>query len=210
MNMNGVCMIVLKGILCIKTCNIHPGRRKDVVFLRMLVIATLKLLVIFRALCQGILFGGKWFFCEKATIDFRRMLCEVSSVCHLQTQWNGDGCHFSRFHSLYSTNIERKGTKRVQTKKESAPANQKKIKVNFVLGILAQDSRNPNHQWLRQISMKLPFAVLRKSALKFTKGSKRENSISYHFLLFWFHQNLISSTKNSAIMLEWEDSLKSR
>ena len=32
------------------------------------------------------------------------------------------------------------------------------------------------------ISMKLPFAVLRKSALKFTKGCKRENSISYYFL----------------------------
>ena len=59
MNMNGVCMIVLKGFLCIKACNIDPGRRKDVVLLRMLVIATLKLLVIFRALCQGILFGGK-------------------------------------------------------------------------------------------------------------------------------------------------------
>jgi len=128
MNMNGVCMIVLKGILCIKTCNIHPGRRKEVVFLRMSVIATLKLWVIFRALCQGILWMASDFFCEKATIDFRRMLCEVSSVCHLQTQWNGDGCHFSRFHSLYSTNIERKGTKRVQTKKESAPANQKKSK----------------------------------------------------------------------------------
>ena len=55
---------------------------------------------------------------------------------------------------------------------------------------------------LRQISMKLPYDVLRKSALKFTKGSKRENSISYYFLLFWFHQNSISSTKNPAIMLE--------
>ena len=33
-----------------------------------------------------------------------------------------------------------------------------------------------SHQWLHQISMKLPFAVLRKSALKFTEGSKRENS----------------------------------
>ena len=52
-----------------------------------------------------------------------------------------------------------------------------------------------SHQWLRQISMKLPFAVLRKSALKFTKWSKRENSISYHFLLFWFNQNLISVLK---------------
>jgi len=135
MNMNGVCMIVLKGILCIKTCNIDPGRRKDVVFLRMLVIATLKLLVIFRALCQGILCWQVIFFCEKATIDFRRMLCEVSSVCHLQTQWNGDGCHFSRFHSLY-TNIERRGTKRVQTKKGRNQLRQtKKIKVNFVLGI---------------------------------------------------------------------------
>ena len=51
------------------------------------------------------------------------------------------------------------------------------------------------HQWLRQISMKLPFAVLRKSALKFTKGSKRENSISYYFLLFWFNQNSISVLK---------------
>ena len=43
--------------------------------------------------------------------------------------------------------------------------------------------------------MKLPFAVLRKSALKFTKGSKRENSISYYFLLFWFNQNSISVLK---------------
>ena len=51
------------------------------------------------------------------------------------------------------------------------------------------------HQWLRQISMKLPFAVLRKSALKFTKGSTRENSISYYFLLFWFNQNSISVLK---------------
>jgi len=108
----------------------------------MSVIATLKLLVIFRALCQGILFGGKWFFCEKATIDFRRMLCEVSSVCHLQTQWNGDGCHFSRFHSLY-TNIERKGTKECKQKRNQLRQT-KKIKVTFFLGILAQDSRNPN------------------------------------------------------------------
>ena len=53
----------------------------------------------------------------------------------------------------------------------------------------------PIHQWLRQISMKLPFAVLRKSALKFSKGSKRENSISYYFLLFWFNQNSISVLK---------------
>ena len=52
-----------------------------------------------------------------------------------------------------------------------------------------------DHQWLRQISMKLPYAVLRKSALKFTKGSKRENSISYYFLLFWFNQNSISALK---------------
>ena len=39
------------------------------------------------------------------------------------------------------------------------------------------------------------YAVLRKSALKFTKGSKRENSISYYFLLFWFNQNSISVLK---------------
>ena len=51
------------------------------------------------------------------------------------------------------------------------------------------------HQWLRQISMKLPYALLRKSALKFTKGSKRENSISDYFLLFWFYQNSISVLK---------------
>jgi len=136
MNMNGVCMIVLKGILCIKTCNIDPGRRKDVVFLRMLVIATLKLLVIFRALCQGILCWQVIFFCEKATIDFRRMLCEVSSVCHLQTQWNGDGCHFSRFHSLY-TNIERKGTKECKQKREGiSSGKQKKSKsiLSWVFG----------------------------------------------------------------------------
>ena len=37
--------------------------------------------------------------------------------------------------------------------------------------------------------------VLRKTALKFTKGSKRENSISYYFLLFWFNQNSISVLK---------------
>ena len=60
--------------------------------------------------------------------------------------------------------------------------------LTYLQGILA-------HQWLRQISIKLPFAVLRKSALKFTKGSKRENSISYHFLLFWFNQNSISVLK---------------
>ena len=48
------------------------------------------------------------------------------------------------------------------------------------------------HQWLCQISMKLPFVVLRKSALKFNTGIKRENSISYYFLLFWFNQNSIS------------------
>ena len=69
---------------------------------------------------------------------------------------------------------------------------------------MSHNSITPNtttHQWLRQISMKLPFAVLRKTALKFTKGSKRENSISYYFLSFWFHQNLISSTKNPTIML---------
>ena len=29
---------------------------------------------------------------------------------------------------------------------------------------------------------------LRKSALEFTKGIKRENSISYYLLLFWFYQ----------------------
>ena len=45
------------------------------------------------------------------------------------------------------------------------------------------------HQWLRQIYMKLPYAVWRKSALKFTKVRKRENLISYYFLLFWFHKN---------------------
>ena len=56
-------------------------------------------------------------------------------------------------------------------------------------------SRTTVHQWLRQISMKLPFAVLRKSALKFTIGGKRENSISYYFPLFWFHQNSISVLK---------------
>ena len=33
------------------------------------------------------------------------------------------------------------------------------------------------HQWLCQISMKLPCAILRKSVLKFTNGWKRENSI---------------------------------
>ena len=36
------------------------------------------------------------------------------------------------------------------------------------------------------------------------KGSKRKNSISYYLMLFWFHQNSISSTKNPAIMLGWE------
>ena len=66
---------------------------------------------------------------------------------------------------------------------------------------MSDNGKHPVHQWLRQISMKLPYAVLRKSAVKFTKGSKRENSISYYFLLFWFHQNSVSSTKNPAIML---------
>jgi len=83
------------------------------------------------------------FFCEKATIDFRRMLCEVSSVCHLQTQWNGDGCHFSRFHSLY-TNIERKGTKECKQKREGISSGKQKNQSQFCLGYLAQDSRNPN------------------------------------------------------------------
>ena len=53
-----------------------------------------------------------------------------------------------------------------------------------------------NHQWLRQISMKLPFAVLRKSALKFTKGSKSENSISY------YTQRLVQRTLVQRIRLE--------
>ena len=47
------------------------------------------------------------------------------------------------------------------------------------------------HQWLYQ----LPYAVLRKSAFKFTEGSKRENSISYYFLLFWINENSISVLK---------------
>ena len=50
-----------------------------------------------------------------------------------------------------------------------------------------------------------PCAVLRKTALKFTKGSKPENSLYllyYDLLLFGFHQNSISSTKNPAVMLE--------
>ena len=76
--MNGVCMIVLKGILCIKTCNIHPGRRKEVVFLRMSVIATLKLWVIFRALCQGILWMASDFFAKKLPLIF----AECSVKCH--------------------------------------------------------------------------------------------------------------------------------
>ena len=59
----------------------------------------------------------------------------------------------------------------------------------------AAEKKETYHQWLRQISMKLPFAVWRKTALKFTKGSKRENSISYYFLLFWFNQNSISVLK---------------
>ena len=38
--------------------------------------------------------------------------------------------------------------------------------------------------------------------------SKRENPIiSYYFLLFWFHQNLISSTKYPPIMHEWMHAL---
>ena len=62
---------------------------------------------------------------------------------------------------------------------------------NFKIVLLFQST----NQWLRQISMKLPYAVLRKSALKLTKGRKRENSISYYFLLFWFNQNSISVLK---------------
>ena len=65
------------------------------------------------------------------------------------------------------------------------------LKTLRTTGLGVRNTLLTNHQWLRQISMKLPFAVLRKSALKFTKGSKRENLIAYYFLLFWFHQNPI-------------------
>ena len=65
--------------------------------------------------------------------------------------------------------------------------------------------QNTINQWLRQISILLSF-----DKLNFSKGSKREKSISNYSLLFGFHQNSISSTKNSVIMLEWEDSIKNR
>ena len=55
------------------------------------------------------------------------------------------------------------------------------------------------HQWLSQMSIKLPYAVLRRSALKFTKGRKRENSKSYYFL-FGFHQNLISRVTRRVVL----------
>jgi len=106
----------------------------------------------------------------------------------------GMGAIFQDFTRCIVLTLKGRGQKECKQKRNQLRQT-KKIKVYFVLGILAQDSRNPNHQWLRQISMKLPFAVLRKSALKFTKGSKRENSISYFFLLFGFHQNLISVLK---------------
>ena len=44
--------------------------------------------------------------------------------------------------------------------------------------------KSTHHQWFREISILTNLRCLRKSALKFTKGRKRENSISYHFLLF--------------------------
>jgi len=132
--MNGVCMIVLKGILCIKTCNIDPGRRKDVVFLRMLVIATLKLLVIFRALCQGILCWQVIFFAKKLPLIF----AECSVKCHqcviCRHNGMGMGAIFQDFTRCILT-LKGRGQKSANKKgKESAPAN-KKIKVNFVLGI---------------------------------------------------------------------------
>ena len=74
---------------------------------------------------------------------------------------------------------------------------------------LGQSFMVKTSHWLRQISMKLP-AILRNPALKFTKGSKRENSLSYYFLLSGFHQNSISNIKYLAIMLEWDDFLINR
>ena len=43
--------------------------------------------------------------------------------------------------------------------------------------------------------------------LSLLKLSKRESLISYYFLLFWLHQNSISSTKTHTIMLECENSI---
>jgi len=129
-----VCIIVLKGILCIKTYNRHPRRRKDVVWV---------------SVCdchfesfgefvpchwvQGIRWWQVIFFAKKLPLIFAEF-SEVSSVCHLQTQWNGDGCHFSWFHSLYW----KEGDKRVQTKKGLRgrnPGNKKsKSILSWVLG----------------------------------------------------------------------------
>jgi len=193
MNMNGVCMIVLKGILCIKTCNIHPGRRKEVVFWECQWLPLWNFWLYFVP-CVREYFGWQViFFAKKLPLIF----AECSVKCHqcviCRHNGMGMGAIFQDFTRCILT-LKGRGQKSAN-KKGISSGKPKKIKVNFVLGILAQDSRNPNHQWLRQISMKLPFAVLRKSALKFTKGSKRENSISYYFLLFGFHQNLISVLK---------------
>ena len=47
-----------------------------------------------------------------------------------------------------------------------------------------------DHPWLRQISMKLPCAVLRKTALKFTKGSKRGKLDILQFPVVWVPSKL--------------------
>lgn len=130
-----VCIIVLKGILCIKTYNRHPRRRKcclsECLWLPLWKFWGFRAL----SLSAGNTLVASDIFCEKATIDFRRILWSVISVSFTDTmEWGW----VPFFKISLAVLTWKEGDKRVQTKKGLRGRNRagnKKIKVNFVLGI---------------------------------------------------------------------------
>jgi len=136
-------MIVFKGILRIKTCNIHPGRRKDVDFFENVSDCHFETFGYISCLVSGNTLLASDFFAKKLPLIF----AECSVKCHqcviCRHNGMGMGAIFQDFTRCILT-LKGGGQKSANKKgKESAPAN-KKIKVNFVLGILAQDYKNPN------------------------------------------------------------------
>jgi len=109
----------------------------------MLVIATLKLLVIFRALCQGILCWQVIFFAKKLPLIF----AECSVKCHqcviCRHNGMGMGAIFQDFTRCILT-LKGRGQKSANKKREGISSGKQKNQSQFCLGYLAQDSRNPN------------------------------------------------------------------
>jgi len=141
-----VCIIVLKGILCIKTYNRHPRKKKRCLWL------PLWNFWLFRALSlsAGTTLVANDIFLRKSYHWFSQNSLKCHQCVIYRHNGMGMGAIFQDF--TRCTNMKGKGQKSAHTKKGLRWRNQdwqQKNQSQFCLRYLAQDFRTSNRQSLR-------------------------------------------------------------